>query len=87
MRVSDLCAAVILAFVGAAIATAQLDKPKANEKGPETEDERVREVPWMVAPLMISAAASVLLGLFPMPVLALAGKVADSVFQLGSASR
>jgi multicomponent Na+:H+ antiporter subunit D len=35
----------------------------------------VREVPWMVAPLAISAAASLLLGLFPDLVLALAGKV------------
>ncbi len=33
------------------------------------------EVPWMVAPLVISAAASLLLGLFPGPVLALAGRV------------
>ena len=33
------------------------------------------EVPWIVAPLVISAAASLLLGLFPGPVLALAGKV------------
>jgi multicomponent Na+:H+ antiporter subunit D len=37
--------------------------------------EEVREVPWMVAPLVISAAASVLLGLFPGPVLELARKV------------
>jgi multicomponent Na+:H+ antiporter subunit D len=35
----------------------------------------VHEVPWMVAPLMISAAASVLLGVFPGPVLALAGRI------------
>jgi multicomponent Na+:H+ antiporter subunit D len=32
----------------------------------------VREVPWMVVPLTISAAASLLLGLFPGPVLELA---------------
>ena len=46
------------------------------EKGSETnEDAQVREVPWMVAPLVISAAASLLLGIFPAPVLSLAGSV------------
>ncbi len=38
-------------------------------------NEEVREVPWMVAPLAISAALSLLLGLIPGPVLELAGKV------------
>ena len=38
-------------------------------------NEEVREVPWMVAPLGISAAASLLLGLYPGPVLELAGRV------------
>jgi len=38
------------------------------------EDGSVREIPWMVAPLAFSAAASLLLGLFPGPVLELAGK-------------
>ena len=37
--------------------------------------EEIRENPWMVAPLAISAAASLILGLFPGPVLALAGRV------------
>ena len=41
------------------------------EKSPEGHEE-VREVPWMVAPLAISAAASLLLGLYPTPVLELA---------------
>ena len=36
--------------------------------------EEVHEVPWMVAPLAISAAASFLLGLYPGPVLELAGR-------------
>ena len=46
------------------------------EQGSETnEDEQVREVPWMVVPLVISAAASLLLGIFPEPVLRLAGSV------------
>ena len=41
------------------------------EKGLET-DEDVREVPWMAVPLAISACASLLLGIYPTPVLALA---------------
>jgi multicomponent Na+:H+ antiporter subunit D len=44
------------------------------EEAPLAQDE-VREVPWMVIPLAISAAASLLLGLFPTPVLELAGRV------------
>ncbi len=44
------------------------------EKGPPIHED-VREVPWIVAPLLITAAASLLLGIFPNPVLALAGKV------------
>ena len=50
-------------------------------------NEQVREVPWMVAPLTISAAASLLLGLYPNLVLELAGNLADSVFPMGSAMR
>jgi len=43
--------------------------------GPESPtDDEVREIPWMVAPLAITAAASLLLGLFPGPVLELAGR-------------
>ena len=42
------------------------------EKSPEGH-EQVREMPWMVAPLAVSAAASLLLGLYPTPVLELAG--------------
>ena len=44
------------------------------ENAPETNDE-VREVPWMVAPLVISAAASFLLGFVTTPVLNLASSV------------
>ena len=36
--------------------------------------EEVREAPWIVAPLAISAAASLILGLYPTPVLELAGR-------------
>ncbi len=44
------------------------------EEAPHTLEE-VREVPWMVAPLVFSAAASLILGLFPTPVLELAERV------------
>src|SRR4029077_4068021 len=44
------------------------------EKEAPAHDE-VREVPWMVAPLAISAAASLLLGLFPSLVLGMAGRI------------
>jgi multicomponent Na+:H+ antiporter subunit D len=45
------------------------------EREDEPPHENVREVPWMIAPLAISAAASLLLGLFPGPVLGLAGRI------------
>jgi multicomponent Na+:H+ antiporter subunit D len=54
------------------------------EKEPETQAE-VREVPWLVVPLTISAAASLILGLYPTPVLDLAENVKDAVFQMGGA--
>ena len=44
------------------------------EEGSET-DEEVREVPWMVAPLVVSAVASLLLGIFPGAVVRLAGSI------------
>jgi multicomponent Na+:H+ antiporter subunit D len=45
-----------------------------SEKEPPAHEE-VREVPWIVAPLTISAAASLLLGLYPGLVLGLAGRI------------
>ena len=48
------------------------------EEPPQTahgEGDVIREVPWIVAPLAISAAASLLLGLYPAPILELAEKV------------
>jgi multicomponent Na+:H+ antiporter subunit D len=45
------------------------------EEAPASEHEIV-EVPWMVVPLVLTAVASLLLGMFPDPVLTLAGKVA-----------
>jgi len=44
------------------------------EEAPQTNEE-IREVPWMVVPLAISAAASLILGLYPTPVLELAERV------------
>ena len=44
------------------------------EEAPPTQ-EPVREVPWMVVPLAISAAVSLFLGIYPTPVLELAGRV------------
>ena len=60
---------------------------KANfEKGEDESEtgEEVREVPWVVVPLTLTAATSLLLGIFPTPVLKLAGNVADSLFQIGN---
>jgi multicomponent Na+:H+ antiporter subunit D len=49
---------------------------KAYFEAEETpEHAEVREVPWMVAPLAITAAASLLLGLYPGLVLGLAGRI------------
>lgn len=47
---------------------------KAYFEPPAPTDEAIREVPWMVAPLLLTAAASLLLGIFPGLVLELAGK-------------
>jgi multicomponent Na+:H+ antiporter subunit D len=45
------------------------------EESPDLEHGRVREVPWMVIPLVVTALASLLLGVYPDPVLRLAGSV------------
>jgi multicomponent Na+:H+ antiporter subunit D len=42
------------------------------EDPPEAAEHRVVEVPWMVVPLVVTALVSVLLGLYPNPVLTLA---------------
>ncbi len=47
---------------------------KAYFEEPPQSHEEVREVPWMVVPLTITAAASLVLGLYPIPVLELAGR-------------
>jgi multicomponent Na+:H+ antiporter subunit D len=45
------------------------------EEAPASGEHEVREIPWMVIPLVLTAAASLLLGIFPDPVLKLAGRV------------
>jgi multicomponent Na+:H+ antiporter subunit D len=45
------------------------------EEAPDAGHHQVREVPWMVFPLVITAAASLLLGVYPDPVLHLAGRL------------
>jgi multicomponent Na+:H+ antiporter subunit D len=56
------------AYLGPIVYRAYFEKePQSHASGAE-----VREVPWMVGPLAFSALASLLLGLFPAPVLALA---------------
>ena len=45
------------------------------EESPDLGHDQVREVPWMVIPLVLTALASLLLGVYPDPVLRLAGSV------------
>jgi multicomponent Na+:H+ antiporter subunit D len=45
------------------------------EPAPDPGHGEVREVPWMVIPLVLSALASLLLGMYPDPILKLAGMV------------
>lgn len=59
------------AYLGPIVYKAYFEKEPASEAA----DAEVREVPWMVAPLAISAAASLILGLYPGPVMELAGRV------------
>ncbi len=45
------------------------------EEAPDSGHAEIREVPWMVVPLVLSAVASLLLGMYPGPVVTLAGMV------------
>jgi multicomponent Na+:H+ antiporter subunit D len=45
------------------------------EEAPRSGEHEIVEVPWMVIPLAFTALASLLLGVFPNPVLTLAGRV------------
>lgn len=48
---------------------------KAYFEAPDPGDDHVHEVPWMVVPLVFTAVVSLLLGIYPDPVLRLAGMV------------
>jgi multicomponent Na+:H+ antiporter subunit D len=58
------------AYLGPVVYKAYFEPPAGSGHG------KVREVPWMVVPLALSAVASFILGLYPDPVLKLAGSVA-----------
>jgi multicomponent Na+:H+ antiporter subunit D len=45
------------------------------EEAPSSAEHTIVEIPWMVIPLFLTALASLLLGMFPNPVLKLAGSV------------
>jgi multicomponent Na+:H+ antiporter subunit D len=45
------------------------------EEASSSGEHEIVEVPWMVIPLAFTAVASLLLGVFPNPVLTLAGRV------------
>jgi multicomponent Na+:H+ antiporter subunit D len=72
---------LVVLLVGSLLSAAYLGpivyKAYFEEEPPASSQEHgsVREVPWMVVPLAISAAASLVLGVFPGPVLELAGRV------------
>jgi len=66
LLVSSLLSA---AYLGQVLYKAYFEFEKESPHG------QVREVPWIVAPLAISAAASLLLGLYPDAVLGLAGRI------------
>ena len=60
------------AYLGPIVYKAYFEEEPVDQPGEANED--IRELPWMVAPLVITAALSLILGVFPEPVLALAGK-------------
>ena len=45
------------------------------EEAPSPAHDRIIEVPWMVIPLVLTALASLLLGVYPNPVMSLAARV------------
>jgi multicomponent Na+:H+ antiporter subunit D len=57
------------AYLGPIVYSAYFDK------APDPGHSRIVEVPWMVVPLVLTALASLLLGIYPDPVLKLAGSV------------
>ena len=65
LMISSLLSAV---YLGPVVYKAYFEEPSQSEK-------EVREVSWIVVPLTICAVASLLLGLYPTPILELAGRV------------
>ena len=63
---------LVSSFLNAIYLGSIVYKAYFEEASPTSEE--VREVPWIVAPLAVSAAASLILGLYPAPVLELAGR-------------
>jgi multicomponent Na+:H+ antiporter subunit D len=61
------------AYLGPIVYKAYFEEPA--DSGHEHEHDHVHEVPWMVVPLVASAAMSLLLGIYPDPILKLAGMV------------
>ena len=59
------------AYLGPVVYKAYFEVP-----APGHDDDHIREVPLMVVPLVFSAVLSLLLGMYPDPVLKLAGTVA-----------
>ena len=70
-----LCVLLISSLLSAAYLGQILYKAYFEFETESPGHEEVREVPWMVAPLAISAAASLLLGLYPGLVLGLARRI------------
>jgi multicomponent Na+:H+ antiporter subunit D len=68
------------AYLGPIVYKAYFEEPHDSADSAESaehSDSEIRgsEIPWMVVPLVFTAAASLLLGIFPDPVLNLAGRV------------
>ncbi len=63
------------AYLGPIIYKAYFEKEVVDHHAGADHHDDVHEVPWMIGPLAISAAASLLLGVFPGPVLDLARRV------------
>ena len=76
MGVLQTSSLLTAAYLGPVVYKAYFEKPA---EGDEAGHNKVREVPWMVVPLVFSAVACLLLGVYPDPVIKLAGLVAESV--------
>ncbi len=71
------------AYLGPIVYKAYFENPLQVKD--HSSEEKLREVPWMVVPLTLTAAASLLLGFFPSPILKLANNLVGSLFQIGVA--